>query len=68
MSAKELANWKKLPRWLKNLVLYVIPAFGTLYFTLSTIWSLPYGEQILGTCTAVQLFLGASLGIKIKQN
>lgn len=68
MSTKELNNWRKIPKWLKQLVLYIVPAFGTLYFTLSTIWQLPYGEQVLGTCTAIQLFLGTSLGIKIKQN
>lgn len=41
----------------------VLPALGTLYFALSGIWSFPYGEQVLGTITAIDVFLGAVLGI-----
>lgn len=40
-----------------------LPAIATLYFALSSIWGLPYGEQIVGTITAVDAFLGAILGI-----
>ena len=40
---------------------------GTLYFTLSGIWNLPYGEQIVGTITAIDTFLGALLGISTYQ-
>lgn len=42
---------------------YLLPALGTLYFALASIWGLPYGEQIVGTITAVDAFLGAILGI-----
>lgn len=48
---------------LKWIALYLLPAFGTLYFALSSIWGLPYGEQVVGTITAVDTFLGALLGI-----
>ncbi|MBO5971345.1 MAG: phage holin [Clostridia bacterium] len=48
---------------LKYIAQYVLPAAGTLYFALSTIWDLPYGEQIVGTITAVDAFIGAVLGI-----
>ena len=48
---------------LKYIAQYVLPAIGTLYFALSTIWGLPYGEQIVGTITAIDAFLGALLGI-----
>ena len=41
----------------------VLPALGTLYFALAGIWGFPYGEQIVGTITAVDLFLGTLLGI-----
>lgn len=41
----------------------VLPALGTLYFALSGIWSFPYGEQVLGTITAIDVFLGAILGL-----
>lgn len=48
---------------LKWIALVVLPAIGTLYFALSGIWGFPYGEQIVGTITAVDTFLGAVLGI-----
>ncbi len=48
---------------LKFVAQVVLPALGTLYFALSTIWGLPYGEQIVGTITAVDAFLGAILQI-----
>lgn len=52
---------------LKWVALIFIPALGTLYFALSTIWGLPYGEEIVGTLTAVDTFLGALLGISTYQ-
>lgn len=42
---------------------YLLPALGALYFALSQIWGLPYGEEIVGTITAIDAFLGAILGI-----
>lgn len=48
---------------LKWIALILLPAAGTLYFALSGIWGLPYGEQIVGTITAIDTFLGAILGI-----
>lgn len=47
-------------RWVASLVL---PAAGTLYFAISNIWGLPYGEQVVGTITAIDAFLGVILGI-----
>lgn len=38
-----------------------LPAMGALYFALSQIWGLPYGEEVIGTITAVDIFLGALL-------
>ena len=32
-----------------------------------TIWGFPYGEQIVGTVTAVDAFLGTCLGISTKE-
>lgn len=51
---------------LKWIALYLLPALGTLYFALAGIWGLPYGEQIVGTITAVDTFLGVVLGISSK--
>ena len=48
---------------LKWIAQYFLPAAGTLYFALAGIWGLPYGEQIVGTITAVDTFLGVLLGI-----
>ena len=48
---------------LKYIAQIVLPAIATLYFALSSIWGLPYGEQIVGTITAIDCFLGALLGI-----
>lgn len=52
---------------LKWIAQYLLPAIGTLYFALASIWALPYGEQIVGTITAVDAFLGAILGISTMQ-
>ena len=48
---------------LKWIAQYLLPAAGTLYFALAGIWGLPYGDQIVGTITAVDTFLGVILGI-----
>lgn len=47
-------------KWIAQIFL---PALGTLYFGLAKIWNLPYSEEIVGTITTVDLFLGALLGI-----
>lgn len=48
---------------LKWIAMYLLPASGTLYFALASIWTLPYGEQVVGTITALDTFLGVLLGI-----
>ena len=57
----------KLYDELKWLAQYLLPALDTLYFALAGIWGLPYGEQIVGTITAVDTFLGVILGISTMQ-
>ena len=47
-------------KWIAQIAL---PTLGALYFGLSKIWGLPYGEEIVGTITIVDTFLGALLGI-----
>lgn len=47
-------------KWIAQIAL---PALGTLYFALAGTWGLPYGEQVVGTITAIDTFLGALLGI-----
>lgn len=48
---------------LKWIAQYLLPAAATLYFAIAQIWGFPYGEQIVGTITAVDTFLGVLLGI-----
>ena len=52
---------------LKWIAMYLLPALGTLYFALAGIWNFPYGEQVVGTITAVDTFLGVLLGISTAQ-
>ena len=47
-------------KWVAQILL---PALGTLYFAIANIWGFPYGEQIVGTITAIDAFLGVCLGI-----
>lgn len=53
----------KLYDVLKWIAMYLIPALGTFYFALAGIWGLPYGEEILGTFSTIETFLGIILGI-----
>ena len=48
---------------LKWIAQFLLPAAGTLYFALAGIWGLPYGEQVVGTITAIDTFLGVLLVI-----
>lgn len=52
---------------LKWIAQYLLPALGTLYFALASIWGLPFGEEIVGTITAIDTFLGVILGISTYQ-
>jgi len=52
---------------LKWIALYLLPAAGTLYFALAGIWGFPYGEEVVGTITAVDTFLGVLLGLSSAQ-
>lgn len=52
---------------LKWIAQYLLPALATLYFAIAQVWGLPYGEQIVGTITAIDTFLGVILGISTTQ-
>ena len=52
---------------LKWIAQYLLPALGTLYFTLSQIWGFPYGEEAVGTITAIDTAIGIVLGISNSQ-
>jgi hypothetical protein len=57
----------KMYNTLKWIAMIALPAVGTLYFAIASIWGLPYGEEIVGTITAVDMFIGALLGISTMQ-
>jgi hypothetical protein len=61
----------KMSNKVYNILKYVaqigLPALATLYFALSGIWGLPFGEQIVGTITAIDTFLGVLLGLSTFQ-
>ena len=57
----------KLYDILKYIAQVVLPAIGTFYFAIAQIWGLPYGEQIVGTITALDTLLGALLMISSAQ-
>lgn len=48
---------------LKWIVIIVLPALSVLYGTLAKIWGLPYEAEIPLTINAIDLFLGALIGI-----
>lgn len=52
---------------LKFLAQILLPAAGTLYFALANTWKLPNAEQVVGTITAVDVFLGILLGLSTKR-
>lgn len=46
---------------LKYIAQIVLPALATLIFAIFKIWSIPYGAEIVGTISAIDVFLGALL-------
>lgn len=48
---------------LKWIAQYLLPGLGTLYFALAKIWGFPYGEEVVGTISAIDIFIGTILGI-----
>lgn len=48
---------------LKYFAQIILPAIATLYFALAGIWHWPFAEEIVGTITAIDTFLGVALKI-----
>ena len=53
----------KVYDFLKWVALVALDAIGLFYQTLSAIWNLPYGDDVLATCVAVSVCLGTLLQI-----
>lgn len=48
---------------LKWLSLVALDAIGLFYEKMSTVWGLPYGDQIKDTCIALSILIGALIGV-----
>lgn len=48
---------------LKYISLIVLDAIGVAYQSLADIWNLPYGTEIMKTCTIISIFIGALIGV-----
>lgn len=53
----------KLYDVLKWIALIALDACGVLYQSISNIWGMPYGDEVVGTCAAISVFVGALLQI-----
>lgn len=52
---------------LKFLALVLLPAFGSLYFGLDTLWHWGYGEKVVGSIGLIDTFLGVVLHLDNKR-
>jgi Putative phage holin Dp-1 len=52
--------------FVKFVALILLPAVGTLYFALAEIWHWSNGEDVVGSITAVDAFLGAVVGFAVR--
>ena len=64
---KKLKLKNKVYDILKWVSILFLPALATFYGLVSKTWDLPYGEQIVGSITAFDTFLGVLLGISTAQ-
>lgn len=48
-------NTYDILKWIAQILL---PSLGTLYFTISNLWNLPFANEVIGTITAIDTFLG----------
>lgn len=53
----------KVYKTLNWISLVVLDAVGVFYKTIAEIWMLPFGNEILATCAALSLLLGALIGV-----
>ena len=52
---------------LKLIAMVILPTLGTLYFALAVIWGFGFGEQVVGTITAIDAALGVILGLSTRE-
>lgn len=51
----------KVYDFLKDCSLIYVGAVGVLYYGLAEIWGLPFGTEVMASCTVVSTFLGTIL-------
>lgn len=53
----------KVYQVLKWVAILALPALGTFYFTLASIWGLPYADEVSKTCNALGTLIGVLIGV-----
>ena len=48
---------------LKWVALVALDAIGYFYQELAEVWTLPYGDEVLKTCVAISILIGALIGV-----
>lgn len=48
---------------LKWLALVAFDAVGYFYQEIANVWALPYGDEVLKTCVAISILIGALIGV-----
>lgn len=48
---------------LKWVALVALDAVGIFYKTIATIWAFPMGDEVLSTCAALSVLVGALIGV-----
>ncbi len=51
---------------LKTVASVILPAIGALYFALAAIWGLPRPNDVVGTIAAINVFIGAVVGLSTR--
>lgn len=69
MAESENTNFftNKLYDKLKFLALVLLPALGTLWFSIAGLWGIPHTTEVVGTLVAIDTFLGVVLHISTSQ-
>lgn len=45
------------------IALVALDAVGTFYKSIAMIWHLPYGNEVLASCTAISVLIGILIGV-----
>lgn len=48
---------------LKWVSLIALDAIGVAYESLASVWNLPFGDEVMKTCTIISILIGALIGI-----